>query len=85
MMEFSDFISELGLMDLPFLGGCLRCPTIPLGPDLIGFFSLRIGKLIILGSFRKRFPDCAWIIFLFSLTAVVFKRAKNLSNMRICG
>jgi hypothetical protein len=50
---------------------------------LIGFSSLRIGKLIILGFFIKGSLDCARIIFLFSLTVVVFKRAKSLLNLRI--
>jgi len=68
---------------LPFLGGCLRGPTIPLGLDLIDFSSLRIGKLIVLGFFRKGFLDCARIIFLFSLTVVVFNRAKTHLDLRM--
>jgi len=89
VMEFSDCIFELGLMDLFPVGGLLRgliTGTLPLGQELIGFLFLRNGKSNFpLFFFRKGFIDCSQTTSPFSLIAVYSGRQKNLLSLRMCG
>jgi hypothetical protein len=77
MEEFSDFIFEQGLMDLPLWGGSftlgLTIETPPYGLELMGFSFLLIGRFTFRTLFRVGYPDFFYIISLYFMTAVIFK------------
>jgi hypothetical protein len=78
-------LSEQGLMDLPLSRGPSTWSNNSSWSRLNRFLVSPNWEAKYLGLFQKRVLDCALTIFLFSLTVMVFKRAKNLLNLRICG
>jgi hypothetical protein len=72
MMEFSDFIFNQGLMDLPLVGDTFIWLNnhLPHDSELIDFLSLRCGKLEFLMHPRGGSLDFVWIISLPSFIVV---------------
>ena len=67
MWAFTDFINELGLIDLPLIGGIIHGPVIQLAQQclaLTGFLSPQIGMVSLLPLYKASSPAPYLIIFL---------------------
>jgi hypothetical protein len=87
MEEFSDFILELGLMDIPIWGGSIawsRNHDSPLWSRIDSFLSLLSGRLIFRTLFSADYPSFFQIIFLFFLIVANCRGAKVTLNLKTC-
>jgi hypothetical protein len=88
MMEFSDFIFEQGLMDLPLAGGLFTWFNNQENPTwscLDRFLVSSDWEVKFTGSLQKAFLDCVMIISRFFLIVEAFIGVPNHSCLRICG